>query len=417
MPGSIFFALRGDSFDGNAYADEALRAGCAYAVVDDPSVQDDERMILVENGLETLQRLAALHRQTLGIPVIGITGTNGKTTTKELLAAVLSQKYRTLATPGNLNNHVGVPLTLLRLTEADQIAVIEMGANHPGEIRALADIVRPDYGLVTNIGRAHLEGFGSLEGVIKAKAELYEFLRLAAGKIFINRDDACLTKIAGTLEQIAYGTIPDAAAVATSAQRRALVEGRITGLSPCLSLQWRQSRTEAVHTLTTHLTGGYNLTNVLAAITVGIHFGVPPERINAAIAAYEPSNNRSQWKKTAFNMLILDAYNANPDSMKAALENFAALDVSPKAVILGDMRELGDYGPGLHEEIIRQIRAYDFDKVILCGELFARAGKEYTSFPQVEDLAGYLEKEPLKGFYLLVKGSRGVHLEKAMDKL
>jgi UDP-N-acetylmuramoyl-tripeptide--D-alanyl-D-alanine ligase len=416
--GSIFFALRGPSFDGNAYAGEALRRGCVRAVIDDPSVRNDERMILVRNTLETLQQLAALHRQTLGIPVIGITGTNGKTTTRELLTAVLSQKYRTLATSGNLNNHLGVPLTLLRLSEADQIAVIEMGASHPGEIRALAQIARPDYGLITNIGRAHLESFGSREGVVKTKAELYEFLRPACGKIFINRDDACLTEIAGTLEQIAYGTLP--AAGVGAARRPALVEGRVTGLSPCLSLQWRQSSrtTATLHSLTTRLAGGYNLTNVLAAITVGIYFSLSPEQINAAIAAYEPANNRSQWKKTAANTLLLDAYNANPDSMKAALENFAALDVSPKAVILGDMRELGDQAPGLHEEVVRQIRAYDFEKVLLCGELFAgAAGKAYASFPQADDLAGYLEKEPLKGFHILLKGSRGIHLEKAVDKL
>jgi UDP-N-acetylmuramoyl-tripeptide--D-alanyl-D-alanine ligase len=443
IPGSIFFALKGESFDGNAYAADALRAGCSYAIVDDLSVQTagENRIAAVENVLETLQQLAALHRKTLGIPVIGITGTNGKTTTKELLSAVLSQKYRTLYTQGNLNNHIGVPLTLLRLTERHEIAVIEMGANHPGEIRDLANIAQPDYGIITNVGRAHLEGFGSLEGVIKTKGELYEFLRRTNGKIFINRNDTYLTEIAGGIEQMTYGAIalptsetessdtppnsdmrpnPSPTVPATpngqAGEIPPFVGGCITNRTPCLSLQWRQSR-KTVYAIKTRLIGDYNLWNALAAVTAGIYFNVTPEQINAAIAGYAPDNNRSQLKKTASNTLIMDAYNANPESMKAALENFATLEVAPKAVILGDMRELGENSLRLHEEILRQIRSYDFEKVLLCGEQFSETGTAYACFPNVDSLVEYLENEPLKGFHILIKGSRKLRLEKTVDKL
>ncbi|MDR0743402.1 MAG: UDP-N-acetylmuramoyl-tripeptide--D-alanyl-D-alanine ligase, partial [Tannerella sp.] len=439
IPGSIFFALKGEFFDGNRYAEKALQAGCSYAIIDDTSsIREGENRIVVKNVLETLQQLAALHRKTLAVPVIGITGTNGKTTTKELLSAVLSQKYRILYTQGNLNNHIGVPLTLLRLTEAHEIAVIEMGANHPGEIRDLANIAQPDYGIITNVGRAHLEGFGSFEGVIKTKGELYEYLRRTSGKIFINRNDKHLTEIAGGIEQITYGAtvipspetedLPPAQYPGTTPKPKPspthpatpktppFIGGCITDRTPCLSLQWRLSG-EAIHTIKTHLIGDYNLWNVLAAVTAGIYFGVPPERINTAIAAYKPDNHRSQLKKTAYNTLIIDAYNANPDSMKAALENFAALDVSPKAVILGDMRELGKNSRRLHEEIIRQIKDYDLETILLCGEQFSETGKEHTCFPNVEALAEHLKKKPLKGFHILIKGSRGLHLEKTIDKL
>ncbi|MDR2917033.1 MAG: UDP-N-acetylmuramoyl-tripeptide--D-alanyl-D-alanine ligase [Tannerella sp.] len=415
-PGSIFFALKGESFDGNTFAEKALLSGCAYAVVDDASVARDNRMILVDDVLNTLQQVAYIHRKTLGIPVIGITGTNGKTTTKELTAAVLSQKYNTLYTLGNLNNHIGVPLTLLRLTSEHEIAVIEMGANHPGEIDALANIAYPDYGLITNVGYAHLEGFGSFEGVIKTKGELYDFLRKTNGSVFINQDNEYLTGIAGNLKKITYGEMASVKNPAPANNPVPFIGGKISNRHPFFSFQWQQQGkvTQNVHT---NLIGDYNLWNALAAITIGVHFGVAPEQINNAIETYEPTNNRSQLKRTKQNELIIDAYNANPSSMHAALENFAAMQSFPKAVILGDMRELGEKSPELHADIVKQIKNYGFDKVLLCGEQFSEAGQTYTCFPSVEKLNEYLENNPLQGYHILIKGSHGIHLEKTIDKL
>ncbi|MDR2764595.1 MAG: UDP-N-acetylmuramoyl-tripeptide--D-alanyl-D-alanine ligase [Tannerella sp.] len=403
--GSIFFALKGDSFDGNQFAEKALQAGCTFAVIDDPNVKTDSRMLLTDNVLLTLQQLARLHRETLGIPLIGITGTNGKTTTKELLAAVLSVKYKVLSTQGNLNNHIGVPLTLLRLTRRHEMGVVEMGANHPGEIWDLAQIVRPDYGLITNVGCAHLEGFGSLEGVIRAKGELYDFLRETHGKIFIHRENPHLQAIARGLEQITYGTGDDA-----------YVTGKVTDCHPFLCFRWTQQGVS--HAVDTHLAGDYNLWNALAAVAVGRYFDIPPESINAAIAACEPANHRSQWKKTARNELIIDAYNANPSSMEAALRNFAALPVRPKAVILGDMHELGANSPAFHEAVVEQLPTFDFEQVLLCGEQFtAVAASRYPCFPDTEALTGYLTRNPWQGYHILIKGSHAVHLEKVIDRL
>ncbi|MDR2138020.1 MAG: UDP-N-acetylmuramoyl-tripeptide--D-alanyl-D-alanine ligase [Tannerella sp.] len=404
--GAVFFALKGASFDGNQFAEKALQAGCAYAVIDDPKVKTGDRMLLTNNVLHTLQQLARLHRETLGIPIIGVTGTNGKTTTKELLAAVLSVKYRVLSTQGNLNNHIGVPLTLLRLTRRHEMGVVEMGANHPGEIRDLAQMVRPDYGLITNVGCAHLEGFGSPEGVIRAKGELYDYLRKTNGKIFIHRDNPHLQAMAGGLEQITYGTGPDA-----------YIRGEVTDRHPCLRLRWTQQH-GITHTVDTHLAGDYNLWNVLAAVAAGRHFNIPPDSINAAIAACEPADHRSQWKKTARNELIIDAYNANPDSMQAALKNFATLPVRPKAVILGDMHELGINSPAFHEAIVKQLQTFDFDRTLLCGKQFAAvASSRYPCFPDTETLTGHLTLNPLQGYHILIKGSRAVHLEKVIDRL
>jgi UDP-N-acetylmuramoyl-tripeptide--D-alanyl-D-alanine ligase len=402
--GALFFALKGASFDGNRFAGKALQAGCAFAVIDDPGVKTDDRMLLTDNVLLTLQRLARLHRETLGIPLIAITGTNGKTTTKELLAAVLSAKYRTLSTQGNLNNHIGVPLTLLRLTQRHEMAVVEMGANHPGEIGELAHIARPNYGLITNVGYAHLEGFGSPEGVLRAKGELYDFLRETNGKIFIHRENPQLQAIAGGLEQITYGA------------GEAYVSGKVTDSHPFLRFQWTQQGVS--HTVGTCLAGDYNLWNALAAVAVGRYFDIPPEAIHAAIAACEPASHRSQWKKTARNELIIDAYNANPSSMEAALGNFTALPVRPKAVILGDMRELGIDSPAFHKRVVEQLQTSGFEQVILCGEQFAAvASSRYPCFPDAEALTGYLAQHPWQGYHILIKGSRAVHLEKVIDKL
>ena len=412
-PDSIFFALKGESFNGNAFAEKALQSGCAYAVIDDISFYTDNRMILVDDVLTALQKLAHMHRKTLKIPVVGITGTNGKTTTKELTAAVLSKKYNILYTQGNLNNHIGVPLTLLKLTHEHEIAVIEMGANHLGEIRDLSNITQPDYGLITNVGYAHLEGFGSFEGVIKTKGELYDFIRETGGKIFINRDNEYLTKIAGGIEQVNYSIAPD------SIENTPFVGGKITSRHPFLSFAWVHNGVQ--HNVTTQLVGDYNLYNILAAITIGTYFDVSSEQINDAITNYKPTNNRSQFKKTEHNELIIDAYNANPSSMRAALENFAYSNAGikslPKAIILGDMRELGEKSQELHSEILKLAEASGFDKILLCGEQFSDIGKEHICFPSVEILDEFLKSNPLHNYHILIKGSHGVHLEKIIDRL
>ena len=413
---SLFFALKGDKFDGNTFAKQALQSGCAYAIVDNASIVTDRRMILVDNVLHTLQQLAQFHRKTFKIPVIGMTGTNGKTTTKELTAVVLSQKYKVLSTHGNLNNHIGVPLTLLRLSNEHDIAVIEMGANHPGEIGELASIACPDYGLITNVGFAHLEGFGSLEGVLKTKGALYEYLRATNGTVFIHHDNDRLTAIAEGLNQISYGAMKQDVRIANQGSHSFFVGGEITGRHPFLSFEW-QYKHAAIYPVNTRLVGDYNIWNALAAITIGVYFGVPPEKINEAIINYEPTNNRSQFKKTEHNELIIDAYNANPSSMHAALVNFAAMPYTPKAVILGDMRELGEKSAELHDAVIKQVEAFNFKKVLLCGEQFSRTGRQYSRFTTVEQLNEYLETNPLRGYHILLKGSHDIHLEKTIRYL
>ncbi len=402
--GSIFFALKGDKFDGNQYAGKALASGCVYAVIDNPDYYIGERTILVDNVLKTLQQLAHHHRKVLGLPIIGITGTNGKTTTKELLAAVLSTKFNLLYTEGNFNNHIGVPLTLLRLTHDHEMAVIEMGASHPGDIKELVDIVHPNYGIITNVGRAHLEGFGSFEGVIRTKGELYDYIRRSKGKIFIKKENEYLQSIAKGIEQITYGNGDDAFA-----------SGQVVSCDPFLVFNWKQQG--KLHTVETHMIGSYNLDNVLAAVAVGRFFKIPAERISRAIAAYEPTNNRSQFKKTENNELIIDAYNANPSSMKVALDNFITMPVQPKAIILGDMRELGPTSDELHAEVVAQIKKGQFDKVFLCGEHFSKVGKEFSPFATTEAMVEELRKQPLKGYHILIKGSHSMGLEKLADIL
>ncbi len=402
--GSIFFALKGDKFDGNQYAGKALASGCVYAVIDNPDYYIGERTILVDNVLKTLQQLAHHHRKVLGLPIIGITGTNGKTTTKELLAAVLSTKFNLLYTEGNFNNHIGVPLTLLRLTHDHEMAVIEMGASHPGDIKELVDIVHPNYGIITNVGRAHLEGFGSFEGVIRTKGELYDYIRRSKGKIFIKKENEYLQSIAKGIEQITYGNGDDAFA-----------SGQVVSCDPFLVFNWKQQG--KLHTVETHMIGSYNLDNVLVAVAVGRFFKIPAERISRAIAAYEPTNNRSQFKKTDNNELIIDAYNANPSSMKVALDNFITMPVQPKAIILGDMRELGPTSDELHAEVVEQIKKGQFDKVFLCGEHFSKVGKEFSPFATTEAMVEELRKQPLKGYHILIKGSHSMGLEKLADIL
>lgn len=400
--GSLFFALKGKRFDGNQFAAQALASGADYAIIDNPACAQGERTLLVDDTLKTLQALAQRHRKMSAAALIGVTGTNGKTTTKELLAAVLSTKFNLLCSEGNLNNHIGVPLTLLRLTCGHEMAVVEMGASRPGEIRELAEIARPNYGIITNIGRAHLEGFGSAENIRQTKGELYDYIRKNRGMVFIKREDELLQAMAEGIEQLSYGSADEAFASGHVAE----------GDSPFLTFNWKQQG--KVHTVETRLVGAYNLDNALAAVAAGRYFKIPAERISRAIAAYEPSNKRSQLEKTLRNSLIIDAYNANPDSMKAALRNFARMRVSPKAVILGDMKELGADSLRLHQEILREIENGQFDKVYLCGEQFCRAaGGAFAAYPTTEALLDALSPDPPKGFYILLKGSRGMELEKA----
>lgn len=401
---SLFFALKGERFDGNQYAAKALEAGAAYAIIDNPEYLSGDRMILVDNVLDCLQQLAHRHRKALGIPVIGITGTNGKTTTKELLASVLATKFNVLATEGNLNNQIGVPLTLLRMNPDHEIAVVEMGASHPGDIDELVHIVAPNYGLITNVGCAHLEGFGSFEGVLHTKGELYDYLRHTNGKIFINQENKDLMGIAHGLEQITYGQHEGAFAV-----------GHVVESNPFLTFDWKQQG--KIHVVESHLVGAYNIDNVLAAVAVGRYFKIPAERISRAIAAYEPTNNRSQYKKTERNALIIDAYNANPTSMKAALDNFASLPVHPKAVVLGDMLELGKTSDELHSGIVRQLQAEAFDKVYLCGQHFARTADSFPSFTTTEELIAALRQDKLEGYHILIKGSHSMGLENVVELL
>ena len=405
--GSLFIALKGESFNGNAFAGKALETGCAYAIIDEPeyAVEGDQRYILVDNCLQTLQQLANYHRRQLGTRVIGITGTNGKTTTKELISAVLSQSHNILYTLGNLNNHIGVPSTLLRLKAEHDLAVIEMGANHPGEIKFLSEIAEPDCGIITNVGKAHLEGFGSFEGVIKTKGELYDFLRKKEGStVFIHHDNAYLMNIAGGLNLIPYGTEDDL-----------YVNGRITGNSPYLTYEWKAGKAGETYQVQTQLIGEYNFPNALAAITIGLFFGVEAAKINEALAGYTPQNNRSQLKKTNDNTLIIDAYNANPTSMMAALQNFRNMEVPHKMLLLGDMRELGAESAAEHQKIADYIKECDFEEVWLVGEQFAAAEHSFKTYPNVQEVIKELETNKPKGYTILIKGSNGIKLSSTVD--
>lgn len=407
--GSLFIALKGDSFNGNAFAAQALNDGCAYAVIDEAkyAVKDDTRYILVDNCLKTLQQLANYHRRQLRTRIIGITGTNGKTTTKELIAAVLSQSYNVLYTLGNLNNHIGVPMTLLRLKAEHDLAVIEMGANHPGEIKFLADMAEPDYGIITNVGKAHLEGFGSFEGVINTKGELYDYLRKKEGSIiFIHQDNPYLMNIASGLHQIPYGS-----------NDTLYVNGHVTGNSPYLTFEWKTGEESERYTVQTQLIGEYNFANALAAVTIGHYFDVDAHKINEALSNYTPQNNRSQLKKTADNTLIIDAYNANPTSMMAALENFERMNVEHKMLILGDMRELGEESNAEHQKIVDFIRMCGFKEVILVGEQFASTLHSYPTFANALEVIKVLQNQKPTNCTILIKGSNGIKLSTIVDYL
>ena len=412
-PGAMFFALRGDNFDGNRFAAAALDSGAAWAVVaKDSGLPDGGQYIAVDDTLEALQVLARMHRSRFRIPVIGLTGTNGKTTTKELVCAVLSSRYSVTATAGNLNNHIGVPLTLLRITDRTEIAVIEMGANHPGEIAALASIALPDYGLITNVGKAHLEGFGSYEGVKRAKGELYDYLQRTGDTVFVNADDPVLCAMAAAR--------PDLKVVRYGAEAAGAEILPMTPEEPYLRMKLSSGET-----VRTHLVGSYNAPNVMAAICVGQYFGVPFEDAAAAVEAYSPSNLRSQLEKTDRNLLVLDTYNANPSSMKVSLNNFAASRFPHKVVILGDMLELGADSAAEHEKVMEAVAAMDCERAFFVGREFARAAQgcpaasdsRFSFYESADLLHRTLEETPLSGCTVLLKGSNAVGLPGLKDVL
>lgn len=405
---SLFFALKGENFDGNNFAEKAVEKGCRYAIIDNPEKQKNEHFILVKDVLQTLRDLAAYHRQQLSIPIIGITGTNGKTTTKELIATVLNKKYKTLFTQGNLNNHIGVPLTLLQITEEHKMAVIEMGANHPGEIRDSVEIVCPNHGIITNVGKAHLEGFGSFEGVIATKGELYDYIRANNGHVFVNRNNNYLKTILREIPRTDYA-INNA---------EADISGEVTSCSPFVSMKWKKKNQSISHIINTKFIGDYNAENMLAAICVGCYFGIDEKEICDAIENYIPKNNRSQLTETANNKLIIDTYNANPTSMLAALNNFSKMDFDQKTLLLGDMLELGEASNEEHLKIIETIEKSNFQNIFLVGKIFSTLARDkYLVFENIDNFCDYINKNPLKGQCILIKGSHGIHLEKSIDKL
>ena len=397
---SIFFALKGETFDGNNYAVQALEKGCAFAVVDNPEVaKQDERLILVPDVLRALQELAAYHRKAWGKTVLQITGTNGKTATKELISAVLSEGKKVLYTEGNLNNHIGVPLTLLRLKSEHDFAVIETGANHPGEIADLCQIVKADFGLITNVGRAHLEGFGSFEGVKKTKGELYDDLHKRGKQIFLNAFDEDLLQMA---QESSFALWENALPY---------VEGRVSEVTPFVEMQWRAEDDAPWHTVKTNLIGAYNISNLRAAVTIGLHFGITPEQIKHALSTYKPTNSRSELKQVRSNRLIVDAYNANPSSMSAALTNFSFFEDKHKMVILGDMRELGAESLEEHKRVVHQLQEMKLERIWLVGEEFSKAAEEgMRVFKDVEEVKEALKAEPISDSTILIKGSNGTKL-------
>lgn len=402
-PDCMFFALKGDNFNGNTFASQALDNGAKYCVIDDHTY-DGEHCILVTDVLQTLQELATYHRNQMLIPVIALTGSNGKTTTKELINAVLSKKFKTTATVGNLNNHIGVPLTLLKITDKTDVAIVEMGANHAKEIELLCNIAQPDYGLITNFGKAHLEGFGSVEGVIKAKSELYDYLKNHQKTIFVNENDA--TQVKQTLH---YDNIYHFGLITSS---DAMVE--LISSQPYVSLKFNDK------TINSQLTGMYNFNNIAVAIGVGSYFKVDPLDIIAAIEDYNPTNNRSQILKKESNTIIMDAYNANPTSMLAALENFKQLNRDNKMLFLGDMFELGATAEFEHQQIVNFIEENSLAETFLIGQNFFKTttnNSNIRKFKRFEDLKNQLQKSPITNKFMLIKGSRGMALERILELL
>lgn len=396
----LFFALKGDNFDGNKFAQQAIESGAGFAVIDNPEFQT-EKTILVDDVLTALQSLSSYHRDQLKIPVIGLTGSNGKTTTKELIAAVLSTTFKTAFTKGNLNNHIGVPLTLLSINASHQMAVIEMGANHQKEIEFLCSLCKPDYGYITNFGKAHLEGFGGIEGVIKGKTELYSFLKKNSKKVFVNNEDPIQVEKSEGITKITFG----------ESGADILVKQLNPGASELQAEYHGQ-------TIKSNLTGSYNFPNMSAAIAMGEHFGIDASKIKEGIENYFPSNNRSQVTKTERNTLIVDAYNANPSSMEAAIKNLEAFNAENKWAVLGDMFELGEHSSEEHQKIADLASKANFENVILVGEAFAKTkAPSALQFTDTASLLEWLGENTLEGKTILLKGSRGMAIERAIPLL
>ena len=405
--GSIFFALKGESFNGNQFAAQALKQGSSYAVVDEQKYVTDERYILVDDVLFSLQKLAMFHRMHFNIPVIAITGTNGKTTTKELINSVIRKEYRVVSTYGNLNNHIGVPLSLLKIKDNTEIVIIEMGANHLGEITKLCELALPTHGMITNIGTAHLEGFGNIETIVKTKTELYEYLDKNGGTIFFNRENEIL---AGRLseiscEKISYGGI--------SGNYSGIIKNSV----PALELKVLIDNNSFA--LKTNMFGAYNFENVLAAISIGSYFNVETKTIIETIEGFKPYDNRSQIVKTVVNTLICDAYNANPTSMKMAIDNFLLMNSVKKVLILGDMFELGENSEKEHIKLVKYVKDKSFSRIILIGKFFSAVNQtlQIPAFIDVDSFVKWLDKNPIKSSYILIKGSRGMKLEKVIEYL
>ena len=417
--GSIFLALKGASFNGNQFAIQALEKGCSYAIVDEdvtqPSANHTSHLIRVDDCLQTFKDLAREHRRQFDIPMVGITGTNGKTTTKELIRSVLAEEYSVMATEGNFNNDVGVPKTLFRLDDTADIAVVEMGASHPGDIKTLVETAEPTCGLITNVGRAHLQGFGSFEGVCKTKGELYDFLLSRDLPIFVNRDNEHLMKMVNGERLTVHGHQPDIYYYGQSDNSDILIRGEVISCAPFLKFRWREQDADAGYTsewftVQTQLIGAYNLDNMLAAIIVGYVNNIPFDKINHALENYKPTNNRSQMTETQTNHLIVDAYNANPTSMKAAIDNFRLMEVSPKMAILGKMGELGDVSEEEHQKVVTMLEEAGFDEVWLVGSEFQKANSNFRTFANVDEVKQAIAQDQPAGRYILIKGSNSVKL-------
>lgn len=399
----VFVAIKGERFDGNDYAYQVAAEGIAACVIADrKDLPHHERLFIVDDSITALQQLARLHREKCNIPIIGITGTNGKTTTKELTSAVLSKKYNIIYTQGNFNNHIGVPLTLLRIKAETEMAVVEMGANHINEIAQLCHIAQPDFGLITNIGKAHIEGFGSFEGVVKTKNELYEYLRCHNGKIFVNYDNTLLRELSKDLRCFSYGK-----------DSNADVNAEIISSNPYLTIKWNEKEVK------TKLIGEYNFENVMAAISIGRFFNIDELQIIEAIENYLPTNNRSQYIKTDKNEVVMDAYNANPVSMSNAIRNFRKISSSNALLILGDMKELGRESENEHLSIIKLVKELNFKDVLLVGEELCNADKDnsFIHFNTVEDVIEFINNNEINNRKILVKGSNSIHLEKLKNIL
>ncbi|MBS1921178.1 MAG: UDP-N-acetylmuramoyl-tripeptide--D-alanyl-D-alanine ligase [Bacteroidetes bacterium] len=401
-PGDLFFALKGGNFNGNHFAKKAIESGAAFAVIDEKEFEIPGKTILADDVLTTLQQLAKHHRQQFTIPFLAITGSNGKTTTKELIHTVLSTTYKTYTTEGNLNNHIGIPLTLLKIKPDAELAVVEMGANHIGEIASYCNIALPTHGIITNCGKAHLEGFGSEEGVRKGKGELYDHLKVINGTAFIMWDYNYLQEMSkGITKIITYGT------------HNAELEGITIESEPFLKIKFQKGT--SLSSVQTHLVGDYNLPNVLAAVAVGKYFKTPDEKIGAAIENYIPSNNRSQWIEKGSNKIILDAYNANPSSLKQAIDNFAKMHAPDKILILGSMAELGEHSTREHQLIIEQIQKYKWANVILVGGGFEKINSPYRWFKNSEDAGNWFQQQHFQNHTILIKGSRSMQMEKVTE--